>query len=379
MPLKTLIEWADYSTNPLIMRESAGKERAWTCAKVSPECLNCYAEELNARFGDGREFNVANSRASYLEIDGAELSKILRFKPRGPFKNGRSRPAVFAFDMTDIFGDWVPVEMLDHIFAVFALRPDVDFMILTKRAERMARYWSDPLVGRRIYRNVSAWLDDGDRGFLGREWNRVFDLASRSTEGGPRVESVAWRLPLPNLWLGVSGGAQKFAENRLRYLFQTPAAVRFLSAEPLIGDVDLERMTTDPIGSGFALTDGFGLVDGEGPPLLNLVIAGGESGRKARPCDVATIRKIVRQCKAAGVACFVKQLGQNVVARNDEIADWFETCPHLQQKPTERFQGATGRILNFSSAKGSEPNEWPVDLRVREFPAIAETVTEANA
>lgn len=378
MPQKTAIEWADYSTNPLRARQPGGKT-AWSCAKVGPECLNCYSEAINKRFGDGLAFTRANAAAASHELNVDELRQILRFKPRGPFKGGRDRPAVFPFDMTDVFGEWIPNATLDIIFAVFALRPDVDFLILTKRAKRMREYWTAGDVGRRIYRQVSRLLDDGATGLLGREWDRVADLVARSTNGGPTFDSIAWRLPLPNLWLGVSGGAQKFAEPRLRDLYQTPAAVRFLSAEPLIDAIDFETMTTDPLRSGFALMDGFGQIDGEGPPLLRWVIAGGESGPKARPCDVANIRRIVDQCKAAGVACFVKQLG----------AKPFDSS---QRSPNENYQTITDDDLAadpagvaealhdalkamsmpfVTASKGNDPSEWPSAFRVREWPTIA--------
>lgn len=89
---------------------------------------------------------------------------------------------------------------------------------------------------------------------------------------------------------------------------------------------------------------------------------------KARPCNIAWIRSIVAQCKAAGVACFVKQLGSHVVAPNDEAAEWFDAVGHLGMDETERYQGAIGRVRGFEDKKGGDWNEWPEDLRVREFP-----------
>jgi Protein of unknown function (DUF5131) len=103
-------------------------------------------------------------------------------------------------------------------------------------------------------------------------------------------------------------------------------------------------------------------------PRVSWVIVGGESGPGSRPCDVDWIRGIVGQCAAARVPVFVKQLGANVVARNDEVADWLEACPHLQQGPTERLQGALGQMVGFKDKKAGDPAEWPADLRVREFP-----------
>jgi protein gp37 len=114
--------------------------------------------------------------------------------------------------------------------------------------------------------------------------------------------------PLPNVWLGVSVENQHFADERIPLLLQTPAAVRFISAEPLLGPVDLGRWTTgcrSAAGHDDCVACGMGKrLDG-----LDWVIVGGESGPGSRPFDLAWARSIVQQCRAAGVACFVKQLG----------------------------------------------------------------------
>ena len=158
----------------------------------------------------------------------------------------------------------------------------------------------------------------------------------------------------PNVWLGVSIEDQEQADKRIPLLLQTPAAVRFLSCEPMLGpiDLDLERYESP------------GWFDYR-KKLIHLVIVGGESGQGARPCDIAWIRSIVQQCKDAGVKCFVKQLGSLPIATDSE-------CRRLIRKSSGvlRFEAngdGTGRLL-LNDKKGGDMSEWQEDLRVREFP-----------
>lgn len=157
-----------------------------------------------------------------------------------------------------------------------------------------------------------------------------------------RPENIAAMYPWAdvsreNVWLGTSVEDQAAANRRLPDVIDCTArpGVRFLSCEPLLGPVDLSVALAHP-------------------PVVNWVIVGGESGPKARPCDVAWIRSIVAQCKAAGVACFVKQLGARPRERLDGVED-----PLVER---HRFR--------FRDAKGSDPAEWPADLRVQEFPEV---------
>jgi protein gp37 len=177
---------------------------------------------------------------------------------------------VFVNSMSDLFHEDVPDAFIDRVFAVMALAPQHTFQILTKRAERMREYMS----GRRTRR--------GDRAVRPHE------------RRAPRIAKGSYSWPLPNVWLGVSVENQHFADERIPLLLQTPAAVRFISAEPLLGPVDLAHWLDDiPSGSR----------------RLDWVIVGGESGPGARPFDLAWARSIVQQCQAAGVPVFVKQLG----------------------------------------------------------------------
>lgn len=173
-------------------------------------------------------------------------------------------------------------------------------------------------------------------------------------------------MPLPNVWLGTSVENQHWADVRIPELLATPAAVRFLSCEPLLGPLSLTNLE--------CFRDHF---EGEGWDLkpvrpghmagLDWVIVGGESGLKARPFDLAWARSIVSQCRAAGVPVFVKQLG----------AKPFDQMANYNEKWRTTFpSGADGRYeanpLRFEarlkSRKGVLMAEWPEDLRVREWP-----------
>lgn len=349
MPARTEIGWADYSSNPLKAR--ANGKQGWSCAMVSAECARCYAATLNNRFGTQLPFNAKGVKESEHYLDEKELRHILTFRPKGPFKNGRTRPIVFPFDMTDVFGDWVKFEMIDKFFAAFALRPDVDFMVLTKRPERMARYfrersWGDVISNLRaihgslrvnetggvVGKFVSAYAcDDYWAGTRPGNSGVYFGELSRT---GPVPAKMPQAWPLPNVWLGVSVGV-KSSLHRIDTLREIPAALRFVSFEPLLED--LGEVNLEGIGLG---------------------ITGGESGPKSREHDVQWSWSIGYQLQAANLCWFHKQHGSNVVASNDGVADWFDQCPHLEQLPTERVQGAMGRVVGFKDKSGSNPSEW---------------------
>jgi protein gp37 len=130
---------------------------------------------------------------------------------------------------------------------------------------------------------------------------------------------------------------QQTADERIPHLLKCPAAVRFLSVEPMLGAVDLSTIRH---GSDHDL-----------PVYVDWIIVGGESGAKSRPCDINWIRSIVQQCKAAGVKCFCKQLGANP----------YDICPTTNQLAR----------LHCDDPKGGAMNEWPADLRVRELPEVS--------
>jgi protein gp37 len=263
MSYSTEIEWTDGTWNPVT-----------GCTKVSAGCTHCFAETLAGRFWQDRKFTDVRCHHD-------RLTQPLRWRrPRRIFVNS----------MSDLFHPAVPAHFIDQVFEIMGAcdgrsgRPRHIFQILTKRPE---------LIDEKLYA-VTA------------------ELPLRYLGGGDY---------LPNVWLGVSVENQATADARIARLIEIPAAVHFVSAEPLLDHVS------------FA-----GYLD-----KLDWVIVGGESGPGARPCRIEWIRDIVRECKAANVAVFVKQLGGVV------------------------YGGDNARI-RLRDRKGGDPSEWPEELRVREYP-----------
>lgn len=205
----------------------------------------------------------------------------------------RKPSMVFVNSMSDLFHEDVPFDFIDKVFAVMALCDGTrtngihhTFQVLTKRPERMAEYMNDPDTPYRVAAEVTYRVIPGWRPLRGGlDW---------------RPEKV-W--PLPNVWLGTSVENQEYANKRIPYLLQTPAAVRFLSCEPLLGPVDLEKPMPGPACNGIY------------PPWyiqsgIHLVIAGGESGPGARPMHPDWARSLRDQCQAAWVPFFFKQWGE---------------------------------------------------------------------
>lgn len=238
-------------------------------------------------------------------------------------------------------GDWldpeVPlawlVEMLDSI----RLADQCDHLLCTKRPElffeRMAAAWKGP------------HLNNMGKGFVDWifRWNNGHETP-------------------PNVWIGITVEDQKRADERIPALLKIPAKVRFLSCEPLLEDILLPLTKPVPLYDA-EYGDQHEYAERK---AIDWVIVGGESGPKARPCHAQWIRQIVRQCKAASVPVFVKQMGANV----HEFAEYaFYDKPDGWRRP--RTTSAPGdcmvRIL-LKHPKGGDPAEWPEDLRVREFP-----------
>jgi protein gp37 len=264
----TGIEWCDATWNPVT-----------GCTEVSPGCDHCYANTFAERWRGTPGHYFENGFDVQLRPE--KLDQPLRWKrPRRIFVNS----------MSDLFHDSVPDEYIARVFAVMAVCPDHTFQLLTKRHGRMRALLSGDFrdqVAEEITDMMAAATPPG------RYWPVTFDRTT--TDGfnvwGPSV----W--PLPNVWLGVSTENQKWADIRVPALLETPAAVRFVSAEPLLGPIDLH---TDPI-------------EAESPfwgSQLDWVIVGGESGHGARPMHPDWVRGLRDQCEDAGVAFLFKQWGE---------------------------------------------------------------------
>lgn len=239
------------------------------------------------------------TEATWDALNPAETNRPLRWK---------KRRMVTLRD--DIFHPDVPDETIDRIFAVMALCPQHTFQVLTKRAERMRAYLSDSKTPKRVGLAVLKLV--GNPG----------GVKLTCSAGSP---IPPW--PLPNVWLGVSAENQAMADERIPHLLATPAAVRFLSLEPMLGAVDAvpymgantyrckcgwhhTEMDLSPMGDArYHTIESCGEFAERFPPL-DWVIVGGESGPGARPMHPDWVRSIRDQCAAAGVALFFKQWGE---------------------------------------------------------------------
>lgn len=292
MAEKSNIEWTDASWTPIRARNLETGAVGWHCTHVTPGCVHCYSESLNKRLGTGLEFKPANAKKIEIFLDETMLLAPLKWK------RGRK---IFVCSMTDAFADFVTDEMLDRMFAVMALAPHHTFQVLTKRADRMWEYGN--LVADT---SLEAAQSPAHPGYAAarRVWRAADTIACDLylREGHPSTaylnggqDAAPW--PLPNVWLGVSSEDQQRADERIPLLLDTPAAKRFVSAEPLLGPIDFGEVIPEPLGWSHA--HGFGGID--------LVITGYESGPRARTSDVEWIRSIKNQCVSAGVAFFYKQ------------------------------------------------------------------------
>lgn len=380
MAQATNIEWTEQSWNFLR-----------GCRRVSKGCGcdeggGCYAERQAIRHAG----------------QGGAYEGLVKSTPKGPRWTGeisfhkdillaplrRKTPTTyFVNSMSDLFYEKVTDEMIDKAFAVMALCPQHTFQILTKRPERMKAYMKrlraytdsvdgfdeflkSPIAhfmrciskaqGNPFYTNAPLALYDNDE-----SWKADPETISRTNGTPPR-----------NVWLGVSVEDQKTADERIPLLLATPAAIRWISAEPLLGSINLRNVYDKWHNFGGELDTLRGIDTKHQCDLtgkLDWVVVGGESGPRARPCDIAWIRSIVDQCRAAGVPVFVKQLGAVPIVADRE---W---------RHGNGSNGITGHLLNASNhkrtpegfvplkyydRKGGDPSEWPEDLRVREFPNV---------
>ena len=233
---KTTIEWTDHSINPIRARNLRTNKMGHHCEKVSDGCKNCYASRLQVRFGLAEFAGPSRREEVEMVFDETKLDEVL----------SRKKPTrYFWCDMSDLFGEWVEDGWIDKCFAVMALTPQHTHQVLTKRPERMRVYLSKPGVEERI---DEVAYDIRDRV---KHWEDFSVDYIRLGRGGFVC------LPLDNVWLGTSIENQLTADQRIPSLVETPAAVRFLSCEPLLGPVDL----TKHLATG----------------LLHWVIVGGES------------------------------------------------------------------------------------------------------
>ena len=316
---KSGIQWTEATWNPVT-----------GCSKVSQGCKNCYALRDWARLSAPRPRPNAYT--------GREFTDVMCHPERLDQPQRWTKPRrVFVNSMSDLFHESVSEEFIAQVFAVMAQCQQHTFQVLTKRPERMRKLLGDPVIEDCI---TDYWREHGD-------------------------DRDSWQLmfPLPNVWLGVSVEDQATADERIPLLLQTPAAVRFVSYEPALGAVKFNLLPSHRHQRDCAYV----VNDGPAPCTcsasqggVDWVIVGGESGPKARPCDIAWIRSTVEQCKAACVACFVKQCGARPI---------LDCPPGEEGEPQMRPDGSARYwTIAMKDRKGGDMAEWPEDLRVREFP-----------
>jgi protein gp37 len=350
------IEWTEKTWNPVR-----------GCSIVSPGCVNCYAMKQAHRFSAaGKPYHGLTKQTKA----GPQWTGVVRTVDDALLEplSWRKPARVFVNSMSDLFHEDVPDAFIDKVFAVMALAKQHTFQILTKRADRLRAYLGDAVRRQGVWSGALHQLLIGPSGthYEVEGWCKANGVSRAERErrlgivndgGGWYFFSRNW--PLPNIWLGVSVENQKYADERIPVLLQTPAAVRFISAEPLLGPVDLSRIRTEEesldvlngLGSHHSWRSSVAIVG------LDWVIVGGESGPGARPFDLAWARSIVQQGQAAGVACFVKQLGR--FPMQDGLAP--DGCS---------IPAAGGSAFGLRDRKGGDPDEWPPDLRVRQFPEV---------
>lgn len=379
------IAWTEETWNPLR-----------GCSRVSEGCRNCYAESVAGRFsGPGQPYEGLVRLSAEGKHGRPRWNGTIRFVPEKlaePLRWTRPR-MVFVNSMSDLFHDGVTNEQIAAIFGVMAASPRHTFQVLTKRPVRALEFF--------------RWLDVeapiGVPSDPDSPWWRVlhcFMAAFNAAKGidawalaqaqrlltTDKISGTTW--PLPNVWLGVSVEDQKTADARIPLLLDTPAAVRWVSYEPALGPVDFDLPRCDVCGEA---SDCLG--DDGATPFCNeheqecsyghwldfnddagtsanggitWVVVGGESGPGARPFDLAWARSVIAQCREAGTACFVKQLGAKPIADHANVRGlrW------AQVDPRDHGHGDDHVRVRLTDRKGGDPSEWPEDLRVREWPEV---------
>lgn len=300
----TKIQWCDHTFNP------------WRgCSRVSPGCDHCYAEAMSKR--NPRALGIWGDDGTRVIASESYWREPLRWNREAEMAGVRAR--VFCASLADVFEN--RPELLDaraRLARVIAETPWLDWLLLTKRPENVVALWEH------------AW------------WHGV----EKKLGVWPR-----------NIWLGTTCEDQARADERIPHLLRVPAAVRFLSVEPMIGAVEMGPYLVDDL---YRL--------GRAPRMeIDWIIVGGESGPRARPFDIAWARSIVAQCKEAGVPVFVKQLGARPLARDvyDLGHEAFRAWDAEHAGEPFPPEGVAARLRD---RKGGDPAEWPEDLRVREFP-----------
>ena len=321
----THIEWTDATWNPVT-----------GCTRVSPGCVNCYIDWAPPFRVEGRHFTDRDGNRSHA-IGATTGVRLHPDRLDWPLRKRSWRgKRVFVCSLADLFHDDVPDEYIARVFAVMALTPEVTYQVLTKRPARMRALLSSPDFHWRVWPWKWAVTYGG-----------IVNMAACEAVRRPCRLGERHMTPLPNVWLGVTVEDQERADLRIPILLDTPAAVRWLSCEPLLGPVNLGR----------AVGTYYGGDPREDESGIDWVVAGGESGPGARPMHPDWARSLRDQCRDAGVPFLFKQWGDLVT---EEQAPEDITLPavswrHLgdDQPPVWRVgKKRAGRLLDGRTHDG---------------------------
>lgn len=334
---KTGIAWTDATWNAVR-----------GCSRVSPGCVQCYAEKRAYRIlqqqkgmeakakREGKTVKLPLAYDGTVRLSGtgeARWTGEIQLAPHlldQPLRWTKPR-LIFVASMSDPFHKNVPFEYVAAVYAVMAATPRHTYQVLTKRPERAVEFY--------------RWL---------REL-RITSIVDYAESYGVKllnIDGTPW--PLKNVWLGTSIESDKYRAERLAALRKIPNAMPWVSQEPQIGEVTYTK---------------------EELSWLRWIVVGGESGTKdkVRPFNIEWARSTIKQCADTGVACFVKQMG-TVPYQDDEFP---EETPYAGvkliagvEKPGLCFPGTKGK-------KGGDMEKWPSELRVREYPNVEELLEVA--
>ena len=314
---------------------------------------------------------------------GPRWTGEVRFLPErlGEPLRWRKPRRVFVNSMSDLFHEGVSNEQIAAVFGVMAACPQHTFQVLTKRPERAREWfaWAEKLVaGYDLLRDgmPSALLTCAWEMCTSEAWE--VELGDEWITPDAAIFGATW--PLPNVWLGVSVEDQATADERIPLLLECPAAVRWVSYEPALGPVDFRYLQPkDPPVEIDALRGTHGVLRPHGGTneRLDWIVIGGESGPGARPFDLAWARSTIAQCREASVPCFVKQLGARPI--DSALRDvWCNGEHHYTRAPNDLLVAEAERHPSYRvtphdlsrllrDRKGGDMNEWPGELRVREW------------
>lgn len=324
---KSGIEWTDQTWNPIR-----------GCSKVSQGCKHCYAETMAARFskpGQPYEKVITNGRWNGdVVLVPEHLADPLRWqRPRRVFVNS----------MSDLFHESLAFEDIAAVFGVMAAAPRHTFQVLTKRPKRALEFfkWVTSVCWDIRPRSMGEWTVCHGEALLRDDEPGTIHRTSEEADGRP------W--PLPNVWLGVSIEDQATADERIPLLLQCPAAVRWVSAEPLLGPVNL-RAYLPHASLGETMQRLANAVDrgDTSLQLLDWVVVGGESGPGARPMHPDWARSLLDQCVPEGTSFLFKQWGdwKSILDLDRDDPDW--RSRKLQMMPRDDNH----RWLNVAGGHG---------------------------